>query len=109
MDSDAALDLSSLAGCEPALALATIDQCRASLQRGGPLAFDVSVLLGALRAQLVPDADEHQVAFEIHALILALHYEARFLKNPGSLARANRGFDDILARYGVPGAIDFSA
>ena len=27
--------------------------------------------------------------FEIHGLILALHYEARFLKNPGSIARAN--------------------
>jgi len=34
-------------------------------------------------------------------LILALHYEARFLQKPGSLARANRGFDDILARYGT--------
>lgn len=58
---------------------------------------------------LSADADEQQVAFEIHALILALHYEARFLKNPGSLARANRGFDDILARYGVPSVPDFPA
>ncbi len=33
-------------------------------------------------------------------LILALHYEARFLKNPGSMARATTGFDHILARYG---------
>jgi hypothetical protein len=41
------------------------------------------------------------VAFEIHALILALHYEARFLKNPGSMARATTGFDNILARYGA--------
>lgn len=52
---------------------------------------------GHLRA----DADENQVAFEIHALILALHYEARFLKNPGSMARATTGFDNILARYGA--------
>jgi hypothetical protein len=58
---------------------------------------------------LTAQADEQQVAFEIHALILALHYEARFLKNPGSLARANRGFDDILARYGVPDASHFPA
>ena len=42
------------------------------------------------------------MAFEIHALILALHYEARFLKNPGSMARATTGFDNILARYGAP-------
>ena len=51
---------------------------------------------GHLRA----DADERQVAFEIHGLILALHYEARFLKNPGAIARAKTGFDNIIARYG---------
>ena len=44
------------------------------------------------------DADAQQMAFEIHGLILALHYEARFLKTPGSIARANTGFDHILAR-----------
>jgi AcrR family transcriptional regulator len=49
---------------------------------------------GHLRA----DADEKQISFEIHALILALHYEARFLRLPDSLARANTGFDNILAR-----------
>jgi len=68
-----------------------------------------AVVLAKDCGHLTADADEQQIAFEIHALILALHYEARFLKNPGSLARANRGFDDILARYGVPGADDFSA
>ena len=46
------------------------------------------------------DADPHQMAFEIHGLILALHYEARFLKTPGSIARANQGFANILERYG---------
>ncbi len=49
---------------------------------------------------LAQDADEHQMAFEIHGLILALHYEARFLKTPGSVTRANTGFTNILARYG---------
>ena len=62
-----------------------------------------AVVLAKDCGHLSADADEQQIAFEVHALILALHYEARFLKNPGSLARANRGFDDILARYGVPG------
>ena len=46
------------------------------------------------------DADEHQLAFEIHGLFLALHYEARFLKTPGSVARAHTGFANILVRYG---------
>ncbi len=45
--------------------------------------------------------DEDQVLFEIHGLILALHYEARFLKTPGSIARANAGFDNILRRCGA--------
>ncbi len=67
-----------------------------------------AVVLAKDCGHLSTDADAQQVAFEIHALILALHYEARFLKNPGSLARANPGFDVILARYGVPGAPDFS-
>jgi hypothetical protein len=48
------------------------------------------------------DVDEEQMAFEIHGLILALHYEARFLHKPGSIARANKGFDNIVARYGAP-------
>ncbi|MDD2918664.1 TetR/AcrR family transcriptional regulator [Rhodoferax sp.] len=49
---------------------------------------------------LVSDADEAQMAFEIHGLILALHYEARFLKNPGALERASTGFEHIVLRYG---------
>ena len=50
--------------------------------------------------QLHADADAQQMAFEIHGLILALHYEARFLNNPGSAARANTGFAHVIARYG---------
>lgn len=49
---------------------------------------------GHLRAEV----DAQQLAFEIHGLILALHYEARFLRAPGAIARANAGFDNILAR-----------
>ena len=45
--------------------------------------------------------DESQVGFEINGLILALHYDARFLQQPGALERARRGFDNILARYGA--------
>jgi len=52
---------------------------------------------GHLRA----DIDEQQLSFEIHGLILALHYEARFLKTPGSTDRANIGFDNIIKLYGA--------
>jgi AcrR family transcriptional regulator len=60
-----------------------------------------AVVLAKQCGHLLPNADEHQMAFEIHGLILALHYEARFLKNPGSIERANQGFANILARYGA--------
>jgi AcrR family transcriptional regulator len=63
-------------------------------------AIQVAKEEGHLRA----DVDEDQMLFEIHGLILALHYEARFLKNPGSIARANAGFDNILRLYGATDA-----
>ncbi len=46
-------------------------------------------------------ANAQQILFEIHGLILALHYEARFLKTPGSMDRAMTGFENILQRYGA--------
>ena len=49
---------------------------------------------------LAEDADEEQMAFEMHGLILALHYESRFLNNPVSTGRARQGFENILNRYG---------
>ncbi len=63
-----------------------------------------AVVQAKAAGHLRDDADEHQMAFEIHGLILALHYEARFLKTPGSIDRANTGFANILARYGRPAA-----
>ena len=50
------------------------------------------------------NTDAHQVVFEIHGLILALHYEARFLKTPGSIARAKTAFSNMVARYGSAAA-----
>jgi AcrR family transcriptional regulator len=83
--------------------------------RPGPvreaLADSVRIWLAAMHRAVVQakeaghlhqDADAHQVAFEIHGLILALHYEARFLKTPGSIDRAHTAFANILARYGNP-------
>lgn len=51
---------------------------------------------------LIPEADESQILFDIHGLILVLHYEARFLRNQGSMQRALTGFENILLRYGSP-------
>jgi len=51
-----------------------------------------------------PEVDEEQMLFETHGLILALHYEARFLKDAAAYARANRGFENILQRYAAKNA-----
>ncbi len=61
-----------------------------AMRRAVQLALEV----GHLRA----DTDVDQLMFELHGLILALHYEARFLKLPGALDRAVRGFDNVLAQ-----------
>ena len=64
-------------------------------------AMNRSIVLAKACGHLRADVDEEQMAFEIHGLILALHYEARFLHKPGSIERANKGFDNILAHYGA--------
>jgi hypothetical protein len=76
------------------------------------LASSVSTWQTALRravelaqdeGQLSRASDAHQIAFEIHGLILALHYEARFLRNPSAADRARQGFQHILSRYAGAG------
>jgi len=61
-------------------------------------AMERAVAQARREGHLAADVDERQVTFEIHGLILVLHYEARFLHRPGALERAVRGFDNILAR-----------
>ena len=48
---------------------------------------------------LPPHASASQFLFEMHGLILALHYEARFLQMPGALQHALTGFENILCRH----------
>jgi AcrR family transcriptional regulator len=62
-------------------------------------ALQRSVAQAQSEQHLSAAADPLQVAFEIHGLILALHYEARFLRNPDATDRARRGFAHILSRY----------
>src|SRR5205085_12037229 len=58
-------------------------------------AIALAVEEGHLRA----DTDTEQMLFEIHGLILALHHDARFLRNPGVLDRARAGFERVVAHY----------
>ena len=60
-----------------------------ALQRAISLAIEV----GHLQA----DTDAAQILFELHGLILALHHDARFLRIPGALERAQAGFRRITA------------
>jgi AcrR family transcriptional regulator len=62
-------------------------------------AMDRAVRQAQELGQLDEHADPSQILFEIHGLILALHYEARFLKSPGSIDRAVKGFNSILGRH----------
>jgi AcrR family transcriptional regulator len=64
-------------------------------------ALDRAVVQARDEGHLRADADERQIAFEIHGLILALHYDARFLQRPDSMQCAWSGFDHILARCGT--------
>lgn len=57
-------------------------------------AIEQAVQAGHLQAK----TDAAQMGFEIHALILALHYEARFLRNPSSIHKAVKAFEAIVAR-----------
>ncbi|MBL0422252.1 TetR/AcrR family transcriptional regulator [Ramlibacter sp. AW1] len=45
---------------------------------------------------LRPEADEDQLLFEIHGLVLALHHEARLLRRPDARIRAEAGLDNLL-------------
>ena len=73
--------------------VSSVSSWQAALRRAVEMAQDA----GHLSRQ----ADALQIAFEIHGLILALHYEARFLRNPLSADRARQGFAHILMRYGA--------
>jgi AcrR family transcriptional regulator len=58
-------------------------------------AIAVAIEEGHLRA----DTDPQQVLFEVHGLILALHHDARFLRNAGATDRARAAFERVLSHY----------
>jgi len=60
-----------------------------------------AVRLSVEQGDLAEQTDAAQMAFEIHGLILACHYEARFLKSKAALGLAQRSFEHILQRYGA--------
>jgi AcrR family transcriptional regulator len=71
----------------------------AGMVRDWHAAMEKAIRLAVEEGHLRTDTDAEQMLFELHGLILALHHDARFLRRPGALDRARRGFDRILARY----------
>jgi AcrR family transcriptional regulator len=64
-----------------------------------------SMEMGHLRS----DINVEQMVYEIYGLILALHHDARFLKIPGSVERAQAGFDRLIDSYRKPQVPQISA
>lgn len=71
---------------------------QASLRRATAMAVD--------RGDLRSDVDPNQLVFEMYGLILALHHDARFLKIPGSPARAHQGFERLINSYSTKSSIN---
>ena len=62
-------------------------------------ALERAIRLAMALGELKPSTDPEQVVFEMHALILALHHDSRFLRKPASPARAQCGFDRLMTYY----------
>lgn len=74
----------------------------ASMVRAWHAALERSIDLAVEEGHLVRDTDATQMLFELHGLILALHHDARFLRLPGALDRAQRAFEHVLSHYLTP-------
>ena len=62
-------------------------------------ALERAIHMAVEEGHLVPATDATQMLFELHGLILALHHDARFLRQPGALERARRAFEHVLSHY----------
>jgi hypothetical protein len=51
---------------------------------------------------LKSDTDAQQLVYEMYGMILALHHDARFLRIPGAVERARRGFERLIENYRNP-------
>ncbi len=50
------------------------------------------------------ETDPQQLVYEMYGLVLAVHHDARFLRLPGAVERAHRGFARLVADYRNPDA-----
>ena len=71
----------------------------ADMVRAWQSALERAINLSIEAGHLKPDTDTLQMLFEVHGLILALHHDARFLRLPGAVERARKGFNRIVQFY----------
>ncbi|MBQ0935336.1 TetR/AcrR family transcriptional regulator [Ideonella paludis] len=74
----------------------------ASMVKAWQSALAKAILQAIDTGDLQPDTDPEQLLFELHGLILALHHDARFLRNPGAVERARRAFARTIRDYAEP-------
>jgi AcrR family transcriptional regulator len=65
-------------------------------------ALHKAIVLAQEAGHLHADADVNQIVFELHGLILSLHHDARFIRNPGAVTRAGLGFERTIQFYATP-------
>ncbi|HMC15596.1 MAG TPA: TetR/AcrR family transcriptional regulator, partial [Albitalea sp.] len=65
-------------------------------------ALEKAVVIAVEEGHLEKDLDPLQLVFELHGLILALHHDARFLRNPGAIERVRTGFDRLVGSVVTP-------
>ncbi len=65
-------------------------------------ALERAIRVAADAGHLRADTDAGQLLFEIHGLILALHHDARFLRNAGAEGRARGAFARLIAHAATP-------
>jgi AcrR family transcriptional regulator len=75
-----------------------------SMVRAWHAALERAIRIALEEGHLQPSADVSQILFELHGLILALHHDARFLRQPRALEHTRRGFENVLSRYVVAGS-----
>lgn len=66
-----------------------VNNWQQALQRAAQQAID--------EKHLRANTDAKQLVFEMYGLVLALHHDARFIRSPGSVARAHTGFQRLIA------------
>ena len=71
----------------------------ASMVQTWQAALQRAIEIATAQGHLLPDTDSDQLLFEVHGLILALHHDARFLRNPNAIARARKAFDRVIAAH----------